>query len=103
MYFTSSTGAPTPGWTLFNQQYLAGAPTPGWTLFNQQYLAGAPTPGLTIFIQLFLHCKLHPEHKNKKFIRLKIYMRENTEGTRCDISGTGEKPRPISSSPEKDN
>ena len=62
MYLTSSTGAPTPGWTLFNQQYLAGAPTPGWTLFNQQYLAGAPTPGWTIFIQLFLHCKLHPEH-----------------------------------------
>ena len=27
MYLTSRTGAPTPGWTLFNQQYLAGAPT----------------------------------------------------------------------------
>ena len=28
---------------------------------------------------------------------------EDTEGTRCDISGTGEKPRPISSSPEKED
>ena len=33
---------------------------------------------------------------------IKIYMSENTEGTHCDISGTGENPSPISSSPEKE-
>ena len=46
------TGAPTPGRTLFYQQYLAGAPTPGWTIFYQLYLHWGPLLGYTIYINI---------------------------------------------------
>ena len=46
------TGAPTPGRTLFYQQYLAGAPTPGWTIFYQLYLHWGPLLGYKIYINI---------------------------------------------------